>query len=157
MKHVISGVLLIVMACWSSAVVAESGSVVLRVQSGDALQEYSLADLREMPVMDFETTTIWTEGLQHFVGVPLAELIDRSGVTSGTIRAHAVNEYAVEIDLDEITANAPMVAYERNGTMMSLRDKGPLWIVYPYDFATEYRTEKVYTQSIWQLHRLSVQ
>lgn len=155
LKQAICGAFLSLMMCWSSAAVA--GPIVLSVQSGSVIKEYSLPDLHDMPVVDFQTTTIWTEGVQNFVGVPLAELMKRSEISSGIIRAQAVNDYAVEIDIDEITAEAPIIAYQRNGAGMSLRDKGPLWIVYPYDSDPNYRTEKVYTQSIWQLHRLSVQ
>jgi hypothetical protein len=37
---------------------------------------------------------------------------------------------------------------------MSLRDKGPLWIIYPYDSKSDFRTEVVYSRSIWQRDRL---
>ena len=45
----------------------------------------------------------------------------------------------------------PIIAYERNGKEMSVRSKGPLWIVYPYDSNPSYKTEAIYSRSIWQL------
>ncbi|RYH00603.1 oxidoreductase, partial [Salipiger sp. IMCC34102] len=39
---------------------------------------------------------------------------------------------------------------------MQVRDKGPLWIVYPYDDTPEYRSEVIYSRSIWQLDRIEV-
>ena len=39
---------------------------------------------------------------------------------------------------------------------MSIRDKGPLWVVYPYDSSADYRTEVIYSRSIWQLDRIEV-
>ena len=39
---------------------------------------------------------------------------------------------------------------------MSLRDKGPLWIVYPFDSNPSYSTEVTYARSIWQLDRIEV-
>jgi hypothetical protein len=41
-----------------------------------------------------------------------------------------------------------------DGKTMSVRDKGPLWIIYPYDSSADYRTEVVYSRSIWQLDRI---
>jgi hypothetical protein len=40
---------------------------------------------------------------------------------------------------------------------MSLREKGPLWIIYPFDSSPEYQTELTYSRSIWQLNRIEVQ
>ena len=43
-----------------------------------------------------------------------------------------------------------------NGEIMSLRDKGPLWVIYPYDQNAAYRSEVTYSRSIWQLDRIEV-
>jgi hypothetical protein len=43
-----------------------------------------------------------------------------------------------------------------DGNAMSVRDKGPLWVIYPYDSDAAYRTEVIYSRSIWQLDRLEV-
>jgi hypothetical protein len=40
---------------------------------------------------------------------------------------------------------------------MSLREKGPLWVIYPYDSDPAYRTEETYSRSIWQLNRLAAE
>jgi hypothetical protein len=39
---------------------------------------------------------------------------------------------------------------------MRLRDKGPVWVVFPYDLATEYQSEVVYSRSVWQMVRIEV-
>ncbi|MGB1266126.1 MAG: oxidoreductase, partial [Nereida ignava] len=53
--------------------------------------------------------------------------------------------------------DGPIIAYKQNGSEMSRRRKGPLWIVYPYDDKKSYQTETVYSRSIWQLDRLITQ
>ncbi len=115
---------------------------------------FDLAALKAMEVETFETTTIWTEGDQTFVGVPLAALQAHVGGAEGTIRAVALNDYAVNIPTSDAVAGSAVVAYMRNGAEMSRRDKGPLWIVYPFDSNSTYRTEEYYSRSIWQLDRL---
>ena len=49
-----------------------------------------------------------------------------------------------------------LLAFERNGKPMSVREKGPLWIVYPYDSDAKFQSEVYYSRSIWQLDRLAV-
>jgi hypothetical protein len=35
-----------------------------------------------------------------------------------------------------------------------VRDKGPLWVVYPYDSKPDYQSELIYVRSIWQLAQM---
>lgn len=72
------------------------------------------------------------------------------------LTARAINDYSVEIPLADAVEGGPIVAYERNGAVMSLRDKGPLWIVYPFDSDPAYQTEAIYSRSIWQLEEITV-
>lgn len=139
-----------------------AGEIVLTV-SGDIKVTYTdgsvafdMAMLEELGTTTFETTTIWTEGLQTFVGVELQSLLKALGVDSGTLRASVANDYAVEIPVSDAVESGPIIAFCRNGTKMSLREKGPLWIVYPFDNNTEYQSELIYSRSIWQLDRIEV-
>lgn len=140
---------------------APQGEVLLTVTlegEGAREQQMTLAQLQALSADSFETTTIWTTGPQSFTGVPLAALLaqfDIAASTPGiTLEARAVNDYMVEIPLTDAVEDGPIIAYLRNGKTMSLRGKGPLWLVYPYDSNPAYRTEAVYSRSIWQLDSL---
>ena len=117
---------------------------------------FDLAALKALPKTRFTTTTMWTEGPQQFDGVLLKDLLDLQGVTQGTLQAAAINDYVIEIPVTDAVTGGPIIAYALNGAPMSVRDKGPLWIVYPYDQNTQYQSEVVYSRSIWQLNRLTV-
>jgi len=137
-----------------------SGDVLLTL-SGDVQNETSggvveldIDMLKAMPSTRFSTTTIWVEGSQDFTGVSLKHVLKVAGIETATIEAVALNDYKVEIPVDSIEDDAPIIAYEMNGKKMSSRDKGPLWIVYPYESDPKYRTEVVYSRSIWQLNRI---
>ena len=106
------------------------------------------------------TSTVWTEGVHGFTGVPLARILADAGIatgpgSTGEVSATAINDYAISIPLAEIGPDVPLVAYLMDDREMSVRDKGPLWIVYPYDDDRQYQTEVIYSRSIWQLNRLS--
>lgn len=118
--------------------------------------QFDMEMLTDLDVVTFTTTTIWTDGVQEFQGVPLDVLMAQIGVTEGTILASAINDYTVEIPLTDAVEGGPIVAYLLNGDTMSVRDKGPLWVVYPYDDNADYRSEVVYARSIWQLDRMEI-
>jgi len=103
-----------------------------------------------------ETTTVWTDGLQTFQGVSLHALTELLGVTEGKLLSTAVNDYTVEIPVADAVEGGPIIAHTRNGEEMSVRDKGPLWIIYPYDSSPDYRTAVIHARSIWQLDRIEV-
>jgi hypothetical protein len=122
----------------------------------DGAAVFDRAMLEAMEPVEFTTTTTWTDGPQVFKGVLLQDLLELLGVAEGTLRASAVNDYAVDIPVSDAVEGGPMIAYLLNGQPMSVRDKGPLWIVYPYDSRSEYRSEVIYSRSIWQLDRMEV-
>ncbi|MCO6383009.1 molybdopterin-dependent oxidoreductase [Oceanicola sp. 502str15] len=141
---------------------APEGEVILTVSgeiattNAEGTAQFDLAMLEALGTETVETTTIWTEGTNTFEGVSLKALAEAVGMEGATLRATAINDYAVEIPLTDAVEGGPIVAYRMNGTEMSVRDKGPLWIIYPYDASAEYRTEVIYSRSIWQLDRIVV-
>lgn len=118
--------------------------------------EYDRAALEALGAETIETTTIWTEGPQRFTGLPLVALVEELGIDDGKLMATAINDYAVEVPLSDAVDGGPIIAYEANGAPMSVRDKGPLWLVYPYDSNPDYQSEVIYSRSIWQLDRIDV-
>ncbi|WP_083957687.1 molybdopterin-dependent oxidoreductase [Tateyamaria omphalii] len=112
--------------------------------------------LDALPQSEFTTSTIWTDGTVQFSGVPLKALLDAVEVEGAVVEMIALNDYLVTLPYDELEEDVPLVATRMNGEYMSVRDKGPFWVVYPYDRHWRYRTETTYAQSIWQLTRLNV-
>ena len=69
----------------------------------------------------------------------------------------ALNDYSVTMETALIGPNAPIVANRIDGVPFSVRDKGPLWIMFPFDLDIRYSSESFYAVSIWQLsHNESV-
>jgi hypothetical protein len=78
------------------------------------------------------------------------------GLNDGRFLATAINDYSVEIPLSDAVEGGPIIAYLMDGEEMSIRDKGPLWVIYPYDSDADFRSEVVFSRSIWQLDRLEI-
>lgn len=117
--------------------------------------DWNLAQLQALPSILIETTTPFTDGPQRFVGVALRRLLGDVDDTA-ILSLRAVNDYEVTIPVAEINQQSPIIAYQRNGSEMSVRDKGPLWLMYPFDSRPEYQNESTYSRSIWQLVEIRV-
>ncbi|MGI3185749.1 hypothetical protein [Nioella aestuarii] len=132
-------------------------AVLLSVTGPETEISFTRADLEAIATETFTTSTIWTEGEQEFTGTPLIDFVQALEVDAGVLQAIAANDYAVEIPLSDAVEGGPIIAFLRNGQPMSLRDQGPLWLVYPYDDNPEYQSEIIYSRSIWQLERIVIQ
>ncbi|MEM7523945.1 MAG: molybdopterin-dependent oxidoreductase [Pseudomonadota bacterium] len=140
----------------AAATSASAGDPALNLRHGGsgASVDYSLEELQAMPSTTFSTSTLWTEGVVEFTGVSLRDFLEMSEITDGSLVATAINDYAVSIPVSDAVEGGPIIAYAMNGAPMSRRDKGPLWIVYPFDSRSEYQSETIYSRSIWQLNRI---
>jgi hypothetical protein len=136
------------------AILTISGDIE-QLEGGDSVV-FDRAALMALSATTFETSTIWTDGLHSFTGVSLQTLALEMGVSDGWFLATAINDYSVKIPMSDAVEGGPIVAYLMNGEEMSIRDKGPLWVIYPYDSDADFRSEVVFTRSIWQLDRLVV-
>lgn len=155
------------MMLWSVALRADplpqpTGPVLLTV-SGEISNRnstdgavFDLEMLRALGEAEIVTDTIWTPGPQTFTGVSLARLLEAVGAQGTTLNATAINDYSVTIPVSDATPDGPIIAYALDGTAMSRRDKGPLWVIYPFSSDPAYRTEVIYSRSIWQLVHLNV-
>jgi hypothetical protein len=124
--------------------------------NGDGAARFDIGMLREIGETEVVTDTIWTAGEPVFAGVELIDLLACLGAEGREISATAINDYAIKIPVTDAVEGGPIVAYSMNGKQMSRRDKGPLWIIYPYASSSNYRTEVIYARSIWQLDRMTV-
>lgn len=157
------GLLFLAGSALADALPAPAGDVILRVTGHIANQNdgtdalFDLDGLESLPHAQVVTSTPWTEGQTVFDGVLLRDLLAAVGAAGGSLRAVAINDYAVEIPAEDATVYDVIVAYEMNGEPMSVRDKGPLWIVYPMDDHDELKTPETEAKMIWQLRDISVQ
>lgn len=115
-----------------------------------------LAALEAMESVEIVTSTLWTNGVNRFQGVPLHRLLEGLEIDGAELIASAINDYSAHIPLDDRLTQHAILAYRMNGAQMSRREKGPLWIIYPYDQSPKFRTETIYARSVWQLNRIDV-
>jgi hypothetical protein len=72
------------------------------------------------------------------------------------LRLRALNDYRVDVPWDDAQRNDPIVARLLDGEPMAVRDKGPLFLIYPFDDRPELRSAVYYSRSAWQLRTIEV-
>ena len=87
----------------------------------------------------------------------MQRLMQAVGATGTSVIAYALNDYSTEIPMEDFTRYGVLLALKRNGEYMPVRDKGPLFIVYPYDSMPELKHQKYYSRSAWQVARMVVE
>ncbi|MBB5516176.1 hypothetical protein FHS89_002202 [Rubricella aquisinus] len=140
----------------SLAGMAQSYMTLTLTGPSGAVVEFTAEEIDALPQQDIVTSTIWTEGVNTLTGPSLLSVLEAAEMTGMTVTLIALNEYAVDIPMAELEADMPVLATRMNGVPMSVRDKGPYWVVYPYDSDETLQSERIYAQSIWQLNRIMV-
>ena len=118
--------------------------------------EFDREKLEALGMVMIETNTPWYKGPVKFEGVPLDKLMQSVGAKGDKVVALALNDYSTEIPMEDFAKHKAILALKRDGEYMPVRDKGPLFIVYPYDQNQELRSQKYYSRSAWQVSRLIV-
>jgi hypothetical protein len=118
---------------------------------------FSMAMLEALPQKTFSTSTPWYPGKVEFTGPLLRDVLAAAGAKGEQVVALALNDYKTEIPISDATQFDMVIARLMDGKPMAIRNRGPLFIVYPYDSKPELRAERYYNRSAWQLSRLIVQ
>ena len=124
---------------------------------GNAETLMSIADIEKLGPTVVKTTTPWHNGVQTFEGVSLDKLVKSSGIKGNTLVVKALNNYMTEIPLTDLTKFPVMLAYKRNGELMPVSDKGPFFIIYPFDSNNALKSEVYYSRSAWQVKSITVE
>ena len=102
------------------------------------------------------TQTPWMEGKSAFSGPLLRELLAAVGATGKTLKIRALNDYVVDVPVSDAFDHDTILATRLDGSIMSVRDKGPLFLIYPFDREPALYNEKYFALSIWQISEIEV-
>ncbi|MDO9502519.1 molybdopterin-dependent oxidoreductase [Falsiroseomonas sp.] len=122
-----------------------------------AERDFSLASLEALGMLDLATRTTWTgPDVLQFSGVPLATLLRACGATGQSLRIHALNDYAVNVPVADAADNAALLATRQAGAPLRIRDRGPIWLIYPWSARPELDAPVFRDRAIWQIRQIDV-
>lgn len=138
------------------------GKVVLTVTGKIGTQnsaegaQFDLAMLESLPGRVSSVNTPWYDSRKTFEGPLGSAVLDAVGATGTTLRVVALNDYAAEIPAEDFRKHAVILATKLDGKPMSVREKGPIFVIYPFDADPSLFNEKYFNRSVWQVKSIEV-
>lgn len=159
-KHFWETIALGVMLLQSSPAEAE---IVLTVSGHSKISglrevhEFELAELESLGMKSFITKIPSLPG-EHFVSGPLVrDLMSKVDLAGSKAIAVALDNYSVEIPLSDFYSYDVILASKIDGQSLSVRERGPIWIIYPLHQNPELDDPLFDAKSIWQLNTMKIE
>lgn len=162
MPYVLLILLMLARGAFADELAIPNGEILLTVSGNIALTnsengaEFDLEMLEGLGSTSFVTETPWTDGKTLFEGVKLERLLDAVGAQSDAVRVGGLDSYWYDIVGVDFARYPVVLAYRRDGELMTVRTLGPLWLMFPFDDFPELFTHKNKAASVWQLTTLVV-
>ncbi len=164
MRHLI---LIAMMLCGTSVaqaapVAPPSGDVVLTVSGAidfagdDGTVKFDMSMLEALPQRETTTETPWYDGARTFKGPLGSEILAAVGAFGTVVHVTAINDYSADIPIQDFMNNPVILATTIDGEHLSVRDKGPLFVIYPFDLDPDLYNEAIFGRSVWQVVSIEV-
>ncbi|WP_156381957.1 MULTISPECIES: molybdopterin-dependent oxidoreductase [unclassified Aureimonas] len=147
---------------WAAELAKPPGKAILRIGGSIGVHNVGEEAVFDVPMLEalgtsrFSTSTPWTDGVATWEGVPLAVLMKAVDASGATIRATALNDYVADIPMAGLAEDGAMLAFRRDGELMPVNNKGPLFVLYPFDREARLQQQSFYMRCAWQVARLDV-
>lgn len=157
--------LLFVFSCvglHAQALSAPTGKVILTIagavsktnMSNTAVFDAAMIDA--LPVHSIKTNTPWFKDAVTFSGPLLQDVLNAVGAKGEMLTIKALNDYQIQVPLSDAQKYQTILARKVDGKVLSVRDKGPLFLIYPFDAVPELKNDIYYGRSIWQIASITV-
>lgn len=119
-------------------------------------RRFDLEALQAMPQTAFKTATPWNKQPVTYSGVAVGTFLSALKAKGTRVRLIALNDYAVVADIEDLTSNGAILAIAKDGAALPISDKGPIFVVFPFDRDSKLRSDSFYLYAVWQLCQIDV-
>ncbi|MBY5923935.1 MULTISPECIES: molybdopterin-dependent oxidoreductase [unclassified Halomonas] len=112
--------------------------------------------LEQLEGRELTTDTPWHRQASRFKGPLLRSVLELAGVRAGHIRVHALNGFVADIPVSDAQRYDVILAMSQDDNVMSVRNFGPLFVLYPFDDHPELHNETIQFRSVWQVDAIEV-
>lgn len=140
-----------------------AGAVMLTVKgaiartNGGGVALFDREMLEALPRSTMQTWTPWTRGRPVFEGVAFSDLMAAVAAEGDRIRAEALNDYTFEFSVADALADGAIIADRMDGQALTVRTKGPLWVIFPIERYDGVARDEIGNRMVWQLTEIEIQ
>jgi hypothetical protein len=138
-----------------TVILTVSGKIGVKNSPGAALFDAALLDA--LPQHSFVSATPWLKNPATFTGPLLKDVLKALKAQGTHLKALALNDYKSDIPLDDAFKFDVILARKVDGRVLTVREKGPIFVMYPFERFPELKTDIYYSRCVWQLKSLSVE
>ncbi|PML49306.1 hypothetical protein BCT35_13415 [Vibrio lentus] len=114
--------------------------------------QLSREQLLLLPQKEIKTTLPWVDGELVYSGVTLQTILETMDLPiSSQVTFVALNDYKIAVPKEDFYDYQPIIAIKQNGQFMSVRDKGPYWLIYPLSSTPDIDNTDFHAKMIWQI------
>jgi len=117
---------------------------------------FDMAMLKALPQAEFSTRTPWQDAVSTFRGPSLKTLLAVVGATGQVLRLSALHKYEASLPLTDVDQFEPVLVLQVDGKPLTVRSRGPVLVMYPFDRFPEINTDIYAGRAVWQLRRIVV-
>ncbi|MFA0086683.1 hypothetical protein ACE1OE_12590 [Vibrio sp. E150_011] len=125
------------------------------VDKSDVVHTYDSQQLLNMAQHTITTDLPWLNSASTFSGVTFEDLFNDAGLDIPyTVTLTALNNYQIVLDKKDIEQFSPIIAILKDGNPMSVREKGPYWVIFSLELYPELDNTDYHAKMIWQLKEI---
>ena len=138
-----------------AVILSVSGKIGVKNSPDAALFDAALLDA--LPQHSFVATTPWLKTPATFTGPLLKDVLQALKAQGTTLKALALNDYKIDIPLDDAFKFDVILTRKVDGKVLTVREKGPIFMMYPFERFPQLKTDIYYSRCVWQLKSLRVE
>lgn len=139
-----------------SSQAAEKTLLNVNVTSEGMNLSFTEAQLLALPQHDIYTSLPWTETKHTYSGPYLDDVLRMAQADGPWVCFEALDKYKVTLDYGLIKDFKPIIALKRDGKSLTVRTKGPLWLILPVDDHATLNAALYNDFMVWHLIKISV-
>ncbi len=134
-----------------------AAQTILTVTTSKHSTTYTLKDLLALPQTTVVTKNDYVDAAATFQGPLLRSILKTLNVDpDATLKMAALNDFTSNMPAIDAFNYDVILAVLRDGKTMPIRDKGPIWVIYPMDDHAELRDDSYNRRLVWQLKNILV-
>jgi hypothetical protein len=131
-----------------------SGNITFTNQDGMAIIDREAVS--NLPQRVITTTNHITDVPVTYKGPLFTDLLSQLGARGSQVTVYAWDDYSADISTADLKKYQVILATHENDKELTLDDRGPLFVVFPFSKHPEIKNDLYYNKSVWQVRAIEV-
>jgi hypothetical protein len=119
--------------------------------------QFTLEQLLQLPQHEIRTNLPWADTAHTYKGPYLEDVLALANVSGHWITMYALDRYQIDYNFDRIKKYKPILALTVDRKRLTIRTKGPIWVILPMDDYAELDAAVYHDYMVWQLVKINVE